>query len=90
MYFNINGIDRIPDSHRMLPSLFTPIPFVHAVRETCHREEEKVSMVLLLVSVWKIPVNTQANYLTGNRQRKFCECKYLTDMKNKLKIYVSN
>lgn len=89
MYFNINGIDRIPDSHRMLPSLFTPVPFVCAVREICHKEDEKVSMVLL-VSVWKIPVNTQANYLTGNRRRKFCEYKHLTDMKNKLKIYISN
>jgi len=68
MYFNINGIDRIPDSHRMLPSLFTPIPFVYAAREICHREDEKVSM-MLLASVWKIPVNTQANYLTGNRHR---------------------
>jgi len=57
MYFNINGIDRIPDSHRMLPSLFTPVAFVHAIREICHREEEKVSMVLLVILL-KIPVNT--------------------------------
>jgi len=76
MYFNINGIDRIPDSHRMLPSLFTPILFVYSVGEICHREDEKVSMVLL-VSVWKIPVNTQTNYLTGNRHRNFCEYKHL-------------
>jgi hypothetical protein len=61
MYFNINGIDRIPYSHRMLPSLFTPIPFVYAIREIYHREDEKVSMVLL-VSVWKIPVNTHAKF----------------------------
>jgi hypothetical protein len=66
-----------------------PNPFVYAVREICHREDEKVSMVLL-VSVWKIPVNTQTNYLTGNRHRKFREYKHLTDMKNKLKIYISN
>jgi len=52
MYFNINGIDGIPDSHRMLPSLFTPIAFVHAVREICHREEEKVSMVFLVRLVY--------------------------------------
>jgi hypothetical protein len=63
--------------------------YVYAVREIFHREDEKVSMVLL-VSVWKIPVSTKANYLTGNRHRKFCEYKHLTDMKNKLKIYVSN
>jgi hypothetical protein len=76
MYFNINGIDRIPNSHRMLPSLFNPNPFVCAVGEICHREDEKVSMVLF-VSVWKIPLNTQTNYLTANRHRKFCEYKHL-------------
>jgi uncharacterized membrane protein len=73
----------------MLPSLFTPIPFVYAVREIYHREDEKVSMVLL-VSVWKIPVKTQADYLIGNRHRKFCEYKNLTNIKNKFKIYISN
>jgi hypothetical protein len=48
MYFSINGIDRIPDSHRMLPSLFTPNPFVYAVSEICHRDYEKMSTVLLV------------------------------------------